>query len=917
QRLLEDQEEVQRGGEGRALRHKAGVSLTAALGMPVRKRKALSEEELQLRRKRREEAADGVVAVEQLQIPLPAVYSDSSAIRYVLGDVTHPQAAQGDAIIVHCVDDSGRWGRGGLFTALEVRSDEPRKHYELAGKMKDLDLGNVLLFPLALIVAQQRDGSNQLSAIFLSALDEGLKKIYAAAKRLKASVHLPRIGHATRGFNWYGTERLIRKHLSSRGVHTFIYYHSRAKSSAPSSSSPDSTRVTDDAETSAPSTPSTSSSDPQQPDSTRVTEDAESSGPAALPDFMKGVRVFFYNLPASERKRLARYLCQRSLAKITYDGDEEEVMSPEVTHIVAEVESSVQSQELQELQSRYPQAVLVQKLWMESCFCKQSRVNTAMWSLSAGGAGLQPQSEEPSAPSVKIRPLSHGEDFKHIHLRQLSRFHLNTPEEDDETMSSEDPNPHPVSPHRDPNPHLVSSHQDPNPHPHLDHDPHPVSSHRNPNPHPHLDHDPHPVSFHWDHTPHPVSSHRDPNPHPHRDHTPHPVSSHRDPNPHPHRDIPLTLSPPIGTQTLTPIGTITLTLSPAIGTQTLTLSPPIGTLTLTQRQDLKHSLPPAGFCCYQPPGYSLSQPTPFSSQTAPPAAWLHPSFSSSWSGGYPSSGSSPAESFLSGYKLVSSSLEQPLSLCSNPPSGNLFHHTLSPYSCAPPGAACFAQLPPDAFRGPKPWPPPQHPAYNPYYPDAGRLPGAGFSHIDYMAPAKQKQPHSTPLSLEQRRVFVTYEADNDKHVNEIINFVALLRHNGFDTHIDIFEQQFRSISKIDFMERYLSEKEYLIIIIISPKYYETVTSSVGGLESDERTFNTVYIHKQLQNEFIQNGSKNFRFIPIVFPGAKKCHVPNWLQNTHVYEWPLHRDDILRRLMRIEKYNPPQIGSLPTIVSIPI
>lgn len=39
----------------------------------------------------------------------------------------------------------------------------------------------------------------------------------------KASVHLPRIGHSTKGFNWYGTERLIRKHLASRGVPTFMY----------------------------------------------------------------------------------------------------------------------------------------------------------------------------------------------------------------------------------------------------------------------------------------------------------------------------------------------------------------------------------------------------------------------------------------------------------------------------------------------------------------------------------------------------------------------------------------------------------------------------------------------------------------------------------------------------------------------
>uniref|UniRef100_A0A3Q0QVI7 Chromodomain helicase DNA binding protein 1-like n=1 Tax=Amphilophus citrinellus TaxID=61819 RepID=A0A3Q0QVI7_AMPCI len=277
--LLEEQlAEFQRAaGEKRALRGKAGVSLSIDHGVPRRKRKPLTEAELELRRQRREEAAAKRAKMQEEMKKkqeeqkykkkmawwescgyrsrcLPSVDSeeeegeeeddgsirstdsDSTDIHYVLGDVTHPHTAQGDAIIVHCVDDSGRWGKGGLFTALEVRSNEPRKQYELAGKMKDLDLGNVLLFPiddkqsrlngqdrLALIVAQQRDKANNLSGIFLTALDEGLKKIYKAAKRNKASVHLPRIGHATKGFNWYGTERLIRKHLASRGIPTFMY----------------------------------------------------------------------------------------------------------------------------------------------------------------------------------------------------------------------------------------------------------------------------------------------------------------------------------------------------------------------------------------------------------------------------------------------------------------------------------------------------------------------------------------------------------------------------------------------------------------------------------------------------------------------------------------------------------------------
>ncbi|XP_026015068.1 chromodomain-helicase-DNA-binding protein 1-like [Astatotilapia calliptera] len=416
-RLLEEQlTGFQRAaGEGRALRHKTGVSLSVALGIPTRKRKPVTEAELELRRQRREEAAAKRAKMQEEMKKkqeeqkykkkmawwescgyrsrcLPSVDSeeeeeeeedgssmcstdsDSTDIHYVLGDVTHPHTARGDAIIVHCVDDSGRWGRGGLFTALEVRSDEPRKQYELAGKMKDLDLGSVLLFPindkqsrlnsqdqLALIVAQQRDKANNLSGIFLSALDEGLKKIYKAAKRTKASVHLPRIGHATKGFNWYGTERLIRKHLASRGIPTFIYYHSRnVKNTAIPQTS-----------TSA-SSPGLQLQNSDDTDSATSGPSATLQSPADLPSFMNGVRVFFYNLPASERKRLARYL-------ITYDGDEEEIMSPDVTHIVAEVENNIHSQELQDLLRQYSQAVPVQRAWLESCFSKQTRINTAQY----------------------------------------------------------------------------------------------------------------------------------------------------------------------------------------------------------------------------------------------------------------------------------------------------------------------------------------------------------------------------------------------------------------------------------------------------------------------------------------------------------------------------------------------------------
>ncbi|XP_051957746.1 E3 ubiquitin ligase TRAF3IP2 isoform X1 [Xyrauchen texanus] len=268
------------------------------------------------------------------------------------------------------------------------------------------------------------------------------------------------------------------------------------------------------------------------------------------------------------------------------------------------------------------------------------------------------------------------------------------------------------------------------------------------------------------------------------------------------------------------------------------------------------------------------------------------------------------------------SLEQPRSLHSIPPSAHLHPHLSPSYPGPYHHPPCSSQYgPPQHHAAPVHHcssRPGHHLPYRHSGPAHYRQVDTGFSEDSYASPKpKQASPGITYLSQEQRKVFVTYEADNEAHLKEVIKFVALLRNNGFDTHIDVFEQQLNSISKIDCMERYLNEKDYLIIIIISLRYYETITGIKMNMDNDERTTDTVYIHKQLQSEFIQNGCRNYRFIPILFPGAKKSYVPTWLQNTHIYSWPRDRDDILRRLMRVEKYNPPPVGPLPTIVSIPL
>ncbi|XP_036398904.1 adapter protein CIKS [Megalops cyprinoides] len=235
-----------------------------------------------------------------------------------------------------------------------------------------------------------------------------------------------------------------------------------------------------------------------------------------------------------------------------------------------------------------------------------------------------------------------------------------------------------------------------------------------------------------------------------------------------------------------------------------------------------------------------------------------------------------------------------------------------------PGHHPASQVDVGHWRGPEVWPgnPEAECAVNvPYY-EAPPLEvmsevSVRPSPLQPRGPAEAQGKRKTiSLPDECRNVFVTYSVDS---ASEIVPFVEFLTNQGFRPAIDIFDNQVRSMDINNWMDSYLKDKSVLIIIVISPQY----KADIEGSGLDEHGLHTKYIHSMMQNEFIQQGSLNFRFIPVLFPNATQKHVPGWLQNTRVYRWPRDLEDLLLRLLREERYIPPPLAKEVTLTIRPV
>lgn len=153
------------------------------------------------------------------------------SINYIIGDATQPVGA-GPKIIVHVCNDIGGWGRG-FVVALSKRWPEPEQHYRAwhrGEEQKPFALGEVQFVQVGKTIwvanlIGQRDVRTVggVPPVRYEAIRKGLRRVTEEARRLGASVHMPRIGCGLAGGKWEEVGKIVEDEIANRDVSVTVY----------------------------------------------------------------------------------------------------------------------------------------------------------------------------------------------------------------------------------------------------------------------------------------------------------------------------------------------------------------------------------------------------------------------------------------------------------------------------------------------------------------------------------------------------------------------------------------------------------------------------------------------------------------------------------------------------------------------
>jgi O-acetyl-ADP-ribose deacetylase (regulator of RNase III) len=147
-------------------------------------------------------------------------------LHYLEGDATNP-VGDGSKLIIHCVNDLGKWGKG-FVVPLGQRYPVCRNQYLLRwGQFKLGEIQSVAVTNNITVINMFGQygiyPQKGVQPIRYFAIKKCLKTVVNLAKDKNATIHCPRLGCGLAGGKWEIVEQILKEAFADNGIDVYVY----------------------------------------------------------------------------------------------------------------------------------------------------------------------------------------------------------------------------------------------------------------------------------------------------------------------------------------------------------------------------------------------------------------------------------------------------------------------------------------------------------------------------------------------------------------------------------------------------------------------------------------------------------------------------------------------------------------------